>query len=206
MRLALMLLLLTMAAMTDPTPASPATLVVLVRDVVGDPLPGIAVIVSNRSDSAVLARATTSSEGQASFDSLPTQEVRVAVSGSLPTGVPLRLEGADARGIAAILGAPPVRLELRVEPDGQVRPDPATMIAPDVGVPVATVPPLPQGSTIVPTVAPPSPSIEESAAAPAGDQAPALDGPLFAIGLVLVLCLGTAAALLLALHLRWRRL
>jgi hypothetical protein len=205
MRLALMLLLLTMAEVLDPTPA-PASLVILVRDVAGDPLAGVAVTVSDRSGGEVLARATTSSEGQASFDSLPTQDVRVAVSGSLPTGVPLRLEGADARGIAAILGAPPVRIELRVEPDGLVQPDPATMIAPDVGVPVATGAPLLPVSTAVPTVAPPSPSIEESVTAPAGDQVPALDGPLFAIGLVLVLCLGIAAALLLALHLRWRRL
>ncbi|HEU4328494.1 MAG TPA: hypothetical protein VFS21_35480 [Roseiflexaceae bacterium] len=70
----------------------------------------------------------------------PAGTVRVAVSGQLPSGVPLVLPGQDADGIQLRIGDAPARLHLRVEEDGMVLPDPLTMWAREPGPPVATLP------------------------------------------------------------------
>lgn len=114
----------------------PAVLVVTVRDQAGDALSGITVTILDRSGQHVLSRGVTDAQGEVQVDRLPTESVRVVVAGATAGGVPLVLLGDDARGIALELAAPPTRLELRVERDGQVRPDPATMILPELGAPL----------------------------------------------------------------------
>lgn len=187
------------------TPVLPPALVVQLRDVAGAPLAGVAVTVHDLSGSAVLARGTTDTAGSVSFDPLPAQDVRVAVAGALPTGVPLSQPGEDVRGVAVVLGAPPVYLDLRVETDGVVRPDPATMITPDVGVPAIT----PQEPSSTPTAGEPAPTdhpvVLDSADTATTDQVvPTSDSSLFWMGLTLVICLCAAAIVLAALHVAGR--
>lgn len=187
------------------TPVLPPALVVQLRDVAGAPLAGVAVTVHDRSGRAVLARGTTNTDGAVSFDPLPAEDVRVAVTGALPTGVPLSQPGDDVRGVAVVLGAPPVYLDLRVETDGVVRPDPATMIAPDVGVPA--IAPLEAAAT--PTVHEPTPTAHSDLVNPANEVATeqvviTSDSSLFWMGLALVICLCAAAIVLAALHVAGR--
>jgi hypothetical protein len=183
----------------------PPALVVQLRDVAGAPVAGVAVTVHDLSGSATLARGATDRSGRASFDALPAEDVRVAVAGALPTGVPLSQPGDDVRGVAVVLGAPPVYLDLRVETDGVVRPDPATMIAPDVGVP-AIAPPEPSSTPTAGEPAPPiHPVLVDSADRATTEQVEApTDASLFWMGLTLVICLCAAAIILAALHVAGR--
>jgi hypothetical protein len=128
--LALVLALPAPVAAQEPPPA----LVVRLRDVDGRGVPNIVVLVLDTAGTTVLARATTGTDGSASFGPLPLAEVRVRVEGRLPDGTALQLPGQDAAGIRVILGAPPVMLELRSEPDGTVLPDPALELALEIGV------------------------------------------------------------------------
>jgi hypothetical protein len=137
---------------------TPPDLIVTVRDVHDAGVVGTMVSVRDAADGLEIARATTDVQGQAVFASLRVGEIRVAVEGQLANGTALYLPGQDSAGIRLTLGAPPTRLDLRVEPDGLLRPDPATMIVPqivgDVGgtvgplavyhpeAPIATPPPL----------------------------------------------------------------
>ena len=90
------------------------------------------------------------------FVSLRVGEIRVAVEGQLANGTTLYLPGQDSAGIRLTLGAPPTRLDLRVEPDGLLRPDPATMIVPQiVGDAAGTVGPLAVYHPEVPIATPP---------------------------------------------------
>lgn len=128
--LALLLALPVSARAEEPPPA----LVVRLRDVDGRGVPNVAVLVLDTAGTTVLARATTGADGSAGFGPLPLAEVRVRVEGRLPDGIALQLPGEDAAGIQVILGAPPVVLELRSEPDGTVLPDPALELALEIGV------------------------------------------------------------------------
>src|SRR5205823_985556 len=87
---------------------------------------------------------------------LSIDHVRVTVTGRLLDGTRLRQPGQDAQGIALLLGPPPTRLDLRVDLDGSVRPDPATMIdlVPN-GPPIATpgAEPPQDGRIVFPTSA-----------------------------------------------------
>lgn len=117
-------------------PAPPPVLVVTVRDSAGQGVPGIEVLVRDRSGATELGRAVTDASGQARFATLPVNDIRVALVGRLGDGTALRQEGDDARGIALVLSLPPNMLDLVIEPDGKVLPDPTTMLALDSGVPV----------------------------------------------------------------------
>lgn len=198
MRFLLLILLLA------PTPIVPPALIVTMRDVAGAPLPGVTVLVTDASGGTVLGRATTGVDGTAVFPSLPAQDARVTVVGLLPTGAPLTLVGKDARGIAIILGAPPARLDLRAEADGRVLPDPATMVSPDIGVPLTAIDEAPLAATPTHTSAltPAAPAVATPASA-----APSNDSPgaaLTIISVTVAVILAGIAALLLALGLRWR--
>ncbi|HWQ10180.1 MAG TPA: hypothetical protein VN436_13760 [Holophaga sp.] len=118
---------------------APPALVVTLRDESGTGIAEIAVVVTDRSGATVLARGTTGADGSVTFATLLVNEVRVQVSGQLPAGISLRLPGRDADGIAVILGVPAVRVDLRSEADGTVRPDPAS-ISLEPGVPLSDVP------------------------------------------------------------------
>ena len=121
-------------------PASPE-LLVTVRDATRQPLSGITIEVHDLGSGEALAATRTDTIGIASFAHLPTSAVRVRATGHLPSGVALTLLGADADGIAVYLADDTTGLDLEVEDDGLVRPDPATMLAPDaVGVPLTPVP------------------------------------------------------------------
>jgi len=120
----------------DSTPTT-ADLMVTVRDVRGAPLAGLTVQIRSGADTPVLSEARTDAQGQAVFATISVSQVRVRVIGTLASGAPLYQPGADAPGIVLFLGPPPTTLDLRVDTDGLVLPDPVTMIDP-----------LPHGSTI----------------------------------------------------------
>jgi hypothetical protein len=160
------LLLLIAFALLQPVapPDAPPALVVQLRDTAGVGVARVIVTVRDARGQADLAHATTNDAGVATFATLPAADIRVVVRGALPNGAALILPGNDARGIPLVLDAPPTRLDLRVEADGLVRPDPATMITPDVGIALAAdeLPTLP----LPPTVAPATATIEAIVALP----------------------------------------
>ena len=190
---------------------APPVLDIRLRDVAGVGIPGVTVELRDRSGTTVLARATTDRGGMAAFGTLPINEVRVHLAGRLPDGTPLQLPGQDRGGIALTVAAP-LRLEVRSETDGTVRPDPATELALEPGVAIddaltpfdpATIPTAPRAS--VPTIATtpagmiavvPTPVVIDVPPPAPHTQAPLWPGYLL-LGLVL---LGLAAVLLV----QWR--
>lgn len=150
----------------------------------------------------VLARATTDAQGRAVIETLPISEVRVLVEGQLPNGVRLVQRGDDAKGIRLWLDAESTQLDLRVNPDGTIEPDPATMIEPEgsaiepTSTPAAapTVAAVPQ-----PTRRPaptPRPAMPTPAAAVQAGEPPAAALPLG--GIALAVLLGGAIVAVLA--------
>lgn len=109
------------------------TLRVRVYDVAGRGLAGITVVVRGE-EGQELARQASSAEGVASFEGLPGV-VRVAVEGQARGGPQLYQLGDDAQGVRFDLGRTEARLNLRVEHDGLVLPDPATMLTLEEGGP-----------------------------------------------------------------------
>jgi hypothetical protein len=111
-----------------------------------------------------LARATTDAEGRATITTLLVHEVRVAVEGSLSNRRHLFQRGDDVKGIYILLNAGSTRLDLRVDPDGAVAPDPATMVAQEgTGYASAALPTAPVAAQVIdvptsiqPTKSPPS--------------------------------------------------
>ncbi len=109
-------------------------LVVTVRDLGGAGVVGVTVQIRDDDDGAIVAQGETDATGSAVFATLAISAVRVVVQGRLADGTALQQPGQDAGGIAFYLGAASNRLDLRVEVDGAVLPDPQTMLAPDVGL------------------------------------------------------------------------
>lgn len=187
-----------------PLPAAaqelPPDLIVRLRDSADTGISNITVIVRDASGPELL-RAITDASGKAIFERLPVNEIRVLVQGSLPNGNSLYMPGQDAPGIRLLLDSPPVQLDLRAETDGLVRPDPATMIAPEVGVPLSSVPaisvtalPHPSASPIAtPVLVMPKTPVESS-----------VDNSFPWMGLFLVIFLAGAATLVILLARRGR--
>lgn len=127
------------------------TLRVALHDAGGRPVAGVTVRV--RSEEGVeLAHQLTSTAGTAVFVDLPAV-VRVTVAGQPRGGLPLFQLGDDAAGVRLDLGqaADAPRLDLRVERDGLVLPDPATMITREEGGPVVgSAPPIPTAALATP--------------------------------------------------------
>ena len=119
----------------------PPALTVTIRAADGQPISQALVRVLDRSGRRVFALTMTNAAGQALISELPAGDVRVRITGTWQ-GIALRQSGADALGILLVGGDPPLTLDLRVTPDGQVLPDPATMITPDIG-PVVAIPTAP---------------------------------------------------------------
>src|SRR4051812_43863174 len=113
----------------DNTPTA-ADLIVTIRDVRGAPLPGVTVQIHAGANTPILAQALSTAQGQAMFANITVSQVRVRVLGTLASGAQLYQISADAQGVAVFLGPPPTTLNLRVESDGMVLPDPITMIDP----------------------------------------------------------------------------
>lgn len=111
------------------------TLHVSVHDLDGRGVAGIAVVVRSETGQE-LVRQTTAAEGTVTFIDLPTI-IRVAVEGQARRGPQLYQLGDDTNGVRFDLGPVGVeaRLDLRVERDGLVLPDPATMLALEDGGP-----------------------------------------------------------------------
>src|SRR5205823_3769805 len=114
-------------ASQDGPPTIP-DLIVTVRDVNDRLLAGLTVQIRAGADTPVLSEARTNAQGQAVFANISVSQVRVRVIGTLASGAHLYQPGADARGVAVFLGPPPTTLDLRVDSDGMVLPDPVTMI------------------------------------------------------------------------------
>jgi hypothetical protein len=134
------------ACAQDSTPTIP-DLIVTVRDVRGAPLAGLTVQIRAGADTPALAQVHTDTQGQAVFATIGVSQVRVRVLGTLVSGIPLYQPGADAQGVALFLGPPPTTLDLRVDSDGMVLPDPVTMIDPVPHGPVIATPaPGPDGN------------------------------------------------------------
>lgn len=145
-------------------------LVVTLRDERGAAVAGARVTVRDVEGRADLAQATTGRDGAASFAELGARQVRVAVAGTLPNGLPLSQPGDDAAGILVL--ELPATLDLRAELDGAVLPDPATMVTPDYGLAagaVVDVPTAPLAPTAVPGLAPAAARAPNDAA---GDDTP----------------------------------
>ena len=111
----------------ESTPTRP-DLIVTVRDVHGAPLLGLTVQIRAGADSPIVAQEVTNAQGQALFAAISVGQVQVRVTGTLASGERLYQPGLDASGIVLFLGPPPTTLDLRVDPDGSVLPDPATMM------------------------------------------------------------------------------
>lgn len=169
----------------DSTPTA-ADLIVTVRDVHGVPIPDLTVQIRAGADTPVLSDARTNAQGQAVFATISVSQVRVRVIGTLASGAPLYQPGADAPGVALFLGPPPTKLDLRVDSDGMVLPDPVTMIEPIPHGPVIATSapsPDPDGRMVFPTsatyAAPIAPTVAASATtSPMTSTAPASPAPM----------------------------
>ena len=192
----------------EPEPA----LIVRLRDVQEAGVAGATVQLTDASGSVTLGRAVTDATGTAAFGPLPATDVRVLVQGRLADGTPLLQPGADAQGIAVILGAPALRLELRSEADGTVLPDPALELTLEPGIPLdewaafdpALIPPAPPAPADVAATVAAMPAVPTSSLAtpelqvsPAPMETPAAAPPWFGFLLLSVLLLTLGAIIVL---------
>jgi hypothetical protein len=154
------LLLATYALLPALALAQAYTLHVTLHDADGRLVPGIVVFV-RAEDGHELARQATSAEGAVAFVSLPAV-VRVAVEGQPRGGPALFQLGDDAQGVRLDLnqaGDAPI-LDLRVERDGLVLPNPATMLTREEGGPVVSeASPFPTAALATPAPLPTAPTV-----------------------------------------------
>lgn len=126
-------------------------ILVTIQDVSGQGVANVQLIVRDSSGQVDLARVQTNEVGVAAVDGVVVSDVRIMVVGVLATGQSLILRGDDALGIRVFLDAGTTTVQLRVEVDGTVIPDPATEIVQEITqVEVATTLFIP---TLVPQVA-----------------------------------------------------
>lgn len=147
------LLLATCAMLPLPVAAHGHQLHVSIRDAGDQALAGITVIVRTE-DGQELARQSSDPDGVVSFADLPAV-VRVAVEGQARGGPQLYQLGDDALGVLLDLGQARAleRLDLRVEHDGLVLPDPTTMITrEEVGPSIDPALPLPTAVLATPAL------------------------------------------------------
>lgn len=178
---------------------------VSLRDAGGTAIGGVSVIVRTE-DGQELARQTTDSSGIASFGDLPGI-VRVTVEGQARGGPQLYQLGDDARGVRLDLSLADgsANLDLRVERDGLVLPDPATMLTLEEGGPTVELAlPFPTAAVATPALLLTTPVDASTAVVNMGEaSAPAVshrDG--WVAPLTLLILVGTAAVLRLILKLR----
>jgi hypothetical protein len=197
MRRVLLLHMLLELLLTPASTTQAPALVVTLRDTDGQGVPGVTVEVRDI-DGGALAHATTDGAGEALFATLPHGSVRVAVTGRMG-GVALRQTGQDSEGVLLMGDGPACVLDLRVAPDGQVIPDPASMIAPDPASPS-----LAPGVGIPPRSGDADVTAVAQAATPTHAE-PAADAPSSEPGSpVPVLLLALSGSLLGLVFLMWR--
>lgn len=135
------------------------SLLVTLHDASGQTLTGITIIVRDE-DGRELARGVSDASGVARFRGLPAV-VRVAVEGQARGGPRLYQLGDDAEGLRLDLGqgSGTTTLNLRVERDGLVLPDPATMLSlEEGGAVVEGAIPVPTALLATPAPLPTAPS------------------------------------------------
>ena len=136
----------------------PTPLTVIVRDSTDGGIGG-AVVTVVQTDGTVLATAQADGQGVAVLTGTFPALIQVQVTGYLADGTPLQQIGGDAAGIPLVLDATPTVLDLRVEADGTVLPDPATMFVQERStgplLPTVVIPdaPLPGSAASAPTPA-----------------------------------------------------
>ncbi|KAB8333768.1 hypothetical protein SD80_012000 [Scytonema tolypothrichoides VB-61278] len=159
----------------------PPDLIVRIRDAGDAGIGGVTVIVRDQGSSREVGRATTDEEGRAEFVGIEEPAVRVLIQGQA-AGITLYQPGEDAEGIRLSFDTRPAQLDLRVEADGMVLPDPETMIDPDPSLAdeeveridvAATIQALPEAPA-APIVVEPAATVRPAAAPIAG---PTLPGP-----------------------------
>lgn len=121
--------------LAQPSPV----LVVTLKDAAGQGVPGVMVLVRDRSGQQLLGDGQTGPDGWVTVEDVPAAEVRVAVRGATD-GIPLVQLGDDAEGILVFLDAPTVVVDLRVEDGGQVVPDPSMFAAEHTPASAAALP------------------------------------------------------------------
>ncbi|NTU78138.1 MAG: carboxypeptidase regulatory-like domain-containing protein [Chloroflexales bacterium] len=204
MRFALTLLVLLLgdggALPPAPSAAQVYTLAVTIHDVRGRGLAGITIIVRDE-DGHELTRMVSDADGAASFAALPAV-VRVAVEGQARGGPRLYQLGDDAAGVRLDLGQADglPRLTLRVERDGLVLPDPATMLSLEEGGPLVERAPLPTAAIATPA---PLPAAGASTGVVAiGQPTPPAERRDSWVPLVTVLLIAVAAGVMLLVQRR----
>ena len=171
-----------------PAPAfghqAAAVLVVTIRDVRNAGVAGVTVLVRDQGGQQVIGQGVTDTAGHVRIDRVTAPTVRVAVRGALPGGTPLVQPGDDAQGILVSLNGPSVRVQLRVEDEGTVIPDPAMVALDTVDASVGDSRPTP----IVPILISPVPTTAGASAAPAPDvPAPTGNNGLVVVIVILVI-------------------
>ena len=139
----------------------PTPLTVIVRDADGMGVAGAAVTVV-QTDGTVLATGQTDARGVAVLTGTFSALIQVQVTGYLADGTVLQQIGGDAAGIPLMLDAAPTVLDLRVEADGTVLPDPSTMVVQE----------RPTGPLLPTVVSPDAPRSGSIAGAPTPVAAP----------------------------------
>jgi hypothetical protein len=179
------------------------TLRVALHAVDGHSVPGIVVIVRSEGGQE-LARQATSAEGAVAFVSLPAV-VRVVVEGQPRGGPALFQLGDDAQGVRLDLaqaGDAP-SLDLRVERDGLVLPDPATMITREEGGPVVSAAsPIPTAALATPAPLPTAPAASGLPAVVVGEPVVARPSSPAWVSWVTVLIIAFATGVMLLIQRR----
>lgn len=170
---------------------------VSLHDASGAPIAGVAISVHDE-DGYELAQARTGRDGTAHFTGL-SSVVRVLIMGQAPGGLPLYQLGDDAQGVRLDLaqaGETP-RLDLRVERDGLVLPDPVTMITREEGGPdVSEAPPIPTAALATPALLPTAPAASDLPTVVMGDPVEARPSSSVWVPWITVLIVAVAAGVM----------
>lgn len=196
MNLIILFMLLFGSLRADPTPPS---VHVTLHDINDAGVPNATIIIRDAQGRQEQARGQTDARGNVSFSEALSAPVRIAVEGRLLHGILLYQDGFDANGV--LIHELPVVLDLRVEPDGKVIPDPVTMITQDTSpadAAVAALPAAPQAThlperVLMPAQAPQSPAVVSNTE----------PFDIWSGAFLLALLLGTCVGVLL-LQSRWR--
>lgn len=155
-------------------------LIVTIRDVADMGVANVQVTIRDRTGERDLVRGVTDVNGVAVIQKIIVSDIRIGLVGALSNGQSLLLRGDDAQGIRVFLGAGTTTVDLRVENDGTVIPDPSEIVqeVTQSNDTLLTQPTATPANVVMPTVAAlPSP-VPTNAATPAAPGAvEQKDGP-----------------------------
>lgn len=179
------------------------SITVTLRDINDAGIPNAIIIIRDAQGQHEQARGQTDAQGNVSFSEPLATPLRIAVEGRLPHRIRLYQDGFDASGV--LIHELPVTLDLRVEPDGKVIPDPVTMLSQDTSTadePVAALPTAPIAPRLTAQVRMPTPQVAQPPQSPAPGgiaEPPSPWNGAFLLTLLLGACVGV-----LILQSRWR--